>query len=375
MRRVLSNLGLVALFACGSAEDTPPGTPPSTPGPTPTPAPVEVETRLGVMTFNIANGAGDAFRTPEIRKKQGALVARSGPDVVGMQEVDVNAVRSGDVDTAAAVAVEIAPGFDACTFDIGAAPHVRGDGTRVARCTAGAIVFGAGFRADDPFAAASDGTPSGIIDDDTSIDPASVDRGADAFYGNAFVVRAPWSLVGSYTVTLAVTPDDPGAPASLVERLSRAELDAETLASLAAHNEAARHARGVEPRSVLVVRVGRESSPTFSVLTTHLEAGDEAPLRRAQLAGVIAVARAERIHSANRVVVMGDFNMPAFDVEPGLGMAGFVRAAPPNVEGDLDQVWVDATLALDGVERVLTEGASDHGAAPSAVVRSTSTAP
>ena len=365
MGRALSSFAVVALLGCGSTDC---GT-----GADDAAAPSREgdarDARFAAMTLNIANGAGDSFRTAESRTRQGGFIARMSVDVVAMQEVDIGVDRSGDVDTVAGVASAVASGFERCTFEIEGAPHVRRDGTRLARCAGGAIAFGIGFRADDRFAAASNGAPSGIMDGDTSLNPTGVDRGEDAFYGNALLVRAPWGIDASYTVALPISEAGPNLPSGVLDRLARGDLDDDVVADLAVHNEAVRRQQGIEPRSVLVARIRLGTAPSFSVLSTHLESGGTKALRDAQLGAVVAVARAEQLRSRNRVVVMGDFNMPASGATPGMVAAGFVHAAPPNAEADIDQIWVDGTLAVEAVARPPTEGVSDHAVAPTATLR------
>lgn len=67
---------------------------------------------------------------------------------------------------------------------------------------------------------------------------------------------------------------------------------------------------------------------------------------------------------------MGDFNMPASDVGRSMVASGFVRAAPPNAEADIDQIWIDGALEVEAVARPPTDGVSDHAVAPTATVRS-----
>jgi endonuclease/exonuclease/phosphatase family metal-dependent hydrolase len=354
MRHALLVGALAAILGCATDEEEEPLV---APGP------------VTLMTLNIASGAGDAFRTAESRVKQGAFVARSAAELVGLQEVDVGVDRSGNLDTVASVAAAAAPGFGACTFAVGDPPHMRLDGTRLARCGAGAIVFGTGFRADDPFAPNGDGTPSGIMDVDRSLNPTGVDRGADAFYGNALIVRAPWEVEAAYTVALPMDASGPSAPAALLDRLAREDPDDDAIAALAAHNDAARHQRGIEPRSALVVRVRKSTTTTLSVITTHLEASGPIELRRAQLDAVVAIARAEQQKSNHHVVVMGDFNMVPADAQPSLIAGGFVRATPPEPVADIDQIWFDPAFSVDAAKRVPTEGVTDHTHAALATLR------
>lgn len=349
---VVSVATFAVAFGCGSSEEpvlAPPG-------------------EASVMSFNIASGAGDRFRTAQSRLAQGALVADAGADVVALQEVDVDVDRSGNVDTAAAVAAAVAPGFGSCALDVAAPPHLRPDGTRLARCEAGAIVFGVGFRGDDPFAAASDGTPSGIMDADDSLGPTGVDRGRDAAYGNALIVRAPWRVEAAYTVALPIDPAGPVADAALLDRLRQGPAG-DALAALAAHNEAIRRQRGIEPRSVLVVRVTKPGTTPLTVLTTHLESAGASEVRRAQLAALTAIARAEQRRADAHLVVAGDLNMPPSEAQPAMTEAGFVLAAPPAATVEIDQIWAGAGVVVETAARIPTGGASDHAEATSARLR------
>ncbi len=320
-----------------------------------------------LMTLNVASGAGDSFRTAENRKKQSAFVARSAAEVVGLQEVDVGVERSGKIDTAASVAASLA--FGTCTFAVDAAPHMRADGTRLTRCTAGSIVFGLGFRASDLFAADAAGIPSGIMDSDPSLNPTGVDRSPDALYGNALIVSAPWEVVATYTVALPIDALGPSASAELLERLAQEGPPDDAIAAIAEHNEATRRQRGIEPRSALVVRVRKPGTTAISVITTHLESSGTSDLRRAQLDAVLAIARGEQRISNHDVVVMGDFNMAVTATEPSLVAAGFVRATPPEASADIDQMWIDPALVADATRRVSTEGVTDHGFTALATVR------
>jgi len=355
MRREGTLLFLFALFA-GAAGCDDARTSVADPGP------------VTLMTLNVASGAGDRFRTAAARSSQGSFIARSGVEIVGMQEVDLQTDRSGNMDVASSIARGMGPGFDACTFADPAEPHMSADGTRLARCVAGTVVFGTGFRGDDRFSAGPDGTPTGILDVDVSLNPTGADRGADAFYGNALVVRSPWEVLGAYTVALPIDGALPGAPPELLDQLAASAPHAGAIAALAVHNVAVRTHRGVEPRSALVARVRRPGTRARTIIVTHLEAYGTPQLRNAQLDAVIAIAHAEqRGEQGRRVLVIGDFNMTPNLAAPRLRPAGFVYAAP-NGSTDIGQIWVDAALTTDLAALVPTEGASDHGVAAMATV-------
>jgi endonuclease/exonuclease/phosphatase family metal-dependent hydrolase len=348
------------------------------PEPEPTGAPPDPRA-MTVMSFNMASGAGDRFRTAANRRAQGVFLGRSAPDVVGLQEVDLGVDRSGDADTAHELAAALAGGSGVgdCTFDVPAVPHVRADGTRIARCAFGATVFGVGFRADDTFAAGKDALPSGIMDADPSDGAVGVDRSSDAFYGNALVVRAPWEVASAYDLALPIDAAGPSAPPALLAELARdarddrLDVDAGALSRLAAHNEAVRGQRGVEPRAALVVRVHRRDAGErahFTVITTHLESAGTQALRLAQLSSVADVVRAERAGLA-RVVVAGDFNALPDVVAAVLGAVGLVHAAPADATPEIDQIWVDVGLAVELAALPATGGTSDHARAVLARVR------
>lgn len=346
--------------------------------PEPTGAPPDPRA-MTVMSFNMASGAGDRFRTAANRRAQGVFLGRSAPDVVGLQEVDLGVDRSGGADTAHEVAAALAGGvgFGDCTFDVPAVPHVRADGTRIARCAFGATVFGVGFRADDLFAAGKDGVPSGIMDADPSDGTVGVDRSPDAFYGNALVVRAPWEVASAYDLALPIDAAGPSAPPALLAELARdardarddgLDVDAGALSRLAAHNEAVRGQRGIEPRAALVVRVRRPGGAHFTVITTHLESAGTPALRLAQLSSIADVVRAERAGLA-RVVVAGDFNAPPDVVVAVLGAVGLVHAAPADATPEVHQIWVDVGLAVELAALPATVGTSDHARAVVARLR------
>lgn len=359
------------ITAVGCSRDEPRAGPAVDAGPGGDAGPGAPRVPVALATLNIASGAGDRYRTLAHRAKQGAFLAATGAEVLALQEVDLGTDRSGNADTAAAVAAGVAQGFGSCAFAVEAAPHFSADGTRLARCAAGAIVFGIGFRADDPFSPAPDGTPSGIMDVDESIDPKGVDRGADAWFGNAAIVRAPWEVAEAYTVALPSDAAGSAPRAELLAALAKEARDEAAIAELAAHNLKARTGRSIEPRSALVVRLRAPGTDAgagtggYTVITTHLESAGTAALRAAQLDAVVAIAVAERTAASRRVVVMGDFNMQAAEAEPALKRAAFVVTSA----AEIDQIWVDASLSLEASARVPTEGASDHAYAASARVR------
>lgn len=311
---------------------------------TPAVAPPDVALRL--QTLNIANGAGDRFRTSEMRPRQAALIAEA--DLVALQEVDVGVFRSGNTNTGVVVG-----GLGDCAMAIAATPHLSPDG--VLRCSsdAGTVLFGLGFRGNDVFGTDGSGVPGGIMDADSSLNPTSVDRSPDALFGNALVVRR--ARVES-AVVVALPMDASPPPLERYAALANGPPD-----ELAAHNLAIRFTPGIEPRSVLVVRVDQRS---LSVLATHLESGSQAALRAAQLSAVVAIARGEQA-KGRRVVLMGDLNMIPSEATSALRDAGFTHAVGTGA----DQVWVENVLSVTSPEDRPTEGASDHAFAPVATIR------
>lgn len=307
-------------------------------------APPDVALRL--QTLNIANGAGDRFRTSEMRPRQAALIAEA--DLAALQEVDVGVVRSGNTNTALALG-----GLGDCAMAVAALPHLSPDGVLACSSDAGTVLFGLGFRGNDVFGTDGSGVPGGIIDGDTSLNPTSVDRSAGALFGNALVVRR--ARVDS-AVVVALPMDSAPPPLERYASLANGPLD-----ELAAHNLAMRFTPGIEPRSVLVVRLDQRA---LSVLATHLESGSQAALRAAQLNALVAIAKGEQ-GQARRVVLMGDLNMSPDEAALALTDAGFRHAVGPGA----DQVWVESVLAVTSPEDRPTEGASDHAFAPVATIR------
>jgi len=314
---------------------------------------------LTLLTLNLANGAGDVYRTPAARAREAAFVAGTGAQLVALEEVDLDVERSGRVDCAREVAA-----IDCTVSD----PPFTPDGVR--RCTGAgaAVLFGRAFQGDDPYDATS-GIPSGIIDDDPSINPPGTDRSAAASFGDALIARV--GVTDAYVVELptdaAQVADDP-----LFADLARDPPSEAARATLAARNVTLRQGPAIEPRVVLVTRVPRVGARTLSVLVTHLESADPSGAVRArQLDRVLAVAKAERAGPPARdVVVLGDFNQAASDSAAPMSAAGLRQAAGPlDDRSVIDQIWIDETLALVGADLVPTGGVSDHAFAARAVVR------
>jgi endonuclease/exonuclease/phosphatase family metal-dependent hydrolase len=318
-------------------------------------------TSLTLLTINIANGAGDVWRSAEVRARQAAFVAAQHANLVGMEEIDVDVERSFHADTGADVLAL------ACTVTT---PAYTADGVR--RCSApdGTYLFGRAITGADTYAL-EDGLPAGIPDHDDTVPPAGTDRSPDAAYGVALGARG-LDVSDAYTVGLPTQadqpPDDP-----LFTELATSGPDSPARLELAARNLALRMLPALEPRTALVTRLGRLDAPPLSVVVTHLEIAAFADINANQLARVVAVARAERIGPpARNVIVMGDFNEGTFGHADALGNIGLRRALePPSSSlGDrLDQIWVDADLLILDTEQVSTMGLSDHAVAVRATIR------
>lgn len=308
-------------------------------------APADAPPRFGLMTLNVANGAGDRYRTAMTRTVQQSFIAQS--TVVALQEVDVGVTRSGDVNTALVLA---GPEFEGCHFQVAQAPHLSADGALRCDSAAGTVLFGLSLRGSD-----AAGMPLGITDEDLSLNPKSVDRGFDALYGNALILRgAAAEFVAVVGLPADAAPPEPGAYAALV---------ASTPERRASHNLDIRSRPGLEPRSALLARLSRRGAPTLSVINVHLSSGDVEPLRLTQLGAVVEMAQAERA-SGRELVVMGDLNLSVAQAASRLSDAGFVSASSVA----LDQLWVDSALTLLDANDVPGEGATDHAYAITAIV-------
>lgn len=296
---------------------------------------------LRAMSLNVACGAGDRFRTDENRRRLAALV--EDVEVAALQEVDVGVERSGRVDTARAVAA-----LDACR-----SMSESGDG--VTRCDGQGVtvLFGLAFQADDAFSADDAGVPAGIPDSDPSLTPTGTDRSPTARFGNALIVRGH-AIESAIVVALPLVSGP-------VDSSDYEALAAGSFEQRAAYNLKIRSSPGIEPRSALIARLGRQRS----VLVTHLEAGSAVrELRLAQLQAVAALALAEKAKGRSPII-LGDLNLSSDEAAETLVPAGFALA---RAEG-ADQLWVDAQLEFDSGESRPTEGASDHAFAVGATVR------
>lgn len=323
-----------------------------------------------VMTLNIANGAGEKYRTAANRAAQAALIREAGASVVGFQEVDVGVQRTGNVNTALEIARLVNPAFDA--FANGG-PVARGDwaqrpagtgvlsgadGTTVFQTAQGSLITGESFSGDD--------RGSGVAGD----------KGADAIYGNAIYVGAPNRVVEAYTVSLphsAGVNDPPPLSRAELRTLAAGPLSPETRSALGERNEAIRHRSGIEPRSALVARVEGPDGVQRTIINLHLSVGrDHEALRQKQLAFVSELIRAEREADPPReVLLMGDFNDDVADVAKGLAPAGMQRVVGGRKDSfaNIDQVWVSPGMVTDTSAQVKTRGVSDHPHAGYTVLR------
>src|SRR6478735_516830 len=153
--------------------------------------------KLTLLTVNIANGAGDLYRSSEMRRQQARFVAASDASIVAMQEVDIDVERSFHTDTGDDVL-----GL-ACAV---AQPAFSPDGVR--RCSGpdGSYLFGRAFQGDDTYALV-DGLPAGISDGDDTVPPSGTDRTPGAQYGDALGVRG-LAVDDAYAVGLPTQPEE-----------------------------------------------------------------------------------------------------------------------------------------------------------------------
>ena len=312
---------------------------------------------ISLLSFNMANGAGDVYRTPDSRMRQAEFIAQSGAQLVALQEVDLNVQRSGWVDTARALSE-----LDCLVKQ----PEFSPDGVRRCIGTSGQVIFARAFAGNDPFDLQC-GLPSGIPDVDTSLNPTSVDRSPTASFGNALLVLGDLDVTEVYAVAL---PDDASQIADdpLFSALGAGSVTDDERAELGARNLALRQGPAIEPRVVLVVRIARANTNPLSVLVTHLE--NEAPLdlKLRQLERVIAVARAERVGPpARQAVILGDFNATPAVTSAPLEAAGFVLVAGDS--SSVDQLWTDRGLVVVSAAEVSTNGVSDHANATHATIQ------
>lgn len=321
-----------------------------------------------VMTLNLANGAGEGYRTPENRAKQAALIADARASVVGFQEVDAGVDRTRDVNTALDVVRRLNPAFDPFFSGppvpvvdlhapvVGTALRQGADGTRLYQTPNATLILGESFSGDDR--------------------PVAGDGGADATYGNALYVAAPNRVAEAYTVVLphSVSSDSPPtADRQQLTALAHGGVTAEERAALGARNEGIRDAAASEPRTALVARLVGPDGKERTIINVHLAAGKEnESLRQKQLAYLADLVRAEAGGSpAREVLVMGDFNDSTTDVGRGLEPAGLRRVVGGKKEsfGNIDQVWVTGGMTTDTSAQVKTRGVTDHPHAGYTVLR------
>ncbi|WP_426731780.1 endonuclease/exonuclease/phosphatase family protein [Myxococcus faecalis] len=326
----------------------------------------DIQNGTGVLTLNLANGAGSEYRTAKNREEQAELIRETGATIAGFQEVDIGVDRSGNANTALDIARHLNPAFEA--FKSGTVPTVGlhedapatairkgADGTTLYQTPEGTLVTGESFSGDD-----------------RSI---KGDTGADATYGNAIYVGAPDKVVDAYTVTLPAA--ESGGPAVSTKEdlaaLGDGKLTESERKALGERNEALRKNSPSEPRTALVTRVVGPDGQEKSIINVHLAAGKEgAGLREKQLQFLAEVARAEaKGPPARELVVMGDFNDSTENVGKALEGAGLHRVVGgKKANGDnFDQVWVSGGLDTHNAAQVKTDGVSDHAHAGYAIIR------
>lgn len=325
---------------------------------------------LGVLSLNLANGAGDRYRTPANRAAQAALLREAGASVVGFQEVDTGVGRSGDVATAVDVVRHLNPAFEIFAapgsppvvdlHDASPATAIRrgADGTTLYQTPSGTLISGASFSGDD--------RGGGVAGD----------RGADATYGNALYVAAPHRVVDAYTIAVphsAASDAPPVAGHEQLAQLADGNLTREERTALGDTNDAIRRGARTEPRTALIARVTGPDGKERTIINVHLAAGREhEALRQKQLSFLADVISAEqRGPPAREIVLMGDFNDSVSDVGRVLEPIGMRREVGGRTEGirNIDQIWVSRATEADTSAQVKTNGVSDHPHAAHTVVR------
>jgi endonuclease/exonuclease/phosphatase family metal-dependent hydrolase len=313
--------------------------------PPPPPQPPSVVTAL---SFNLANGAGDDYRTAAQRAAQRRFLDASGAGLVALQEVDSFVLRSGDVD----VLREVTP-FDCEPADWST------DGVRTCAGDGGVSLMARALCGPDPYANDAQGVPAGIPGG------GSTDRRASACYGVALVVRNPLRVTSAFTLGLPNSLDGGVVDDELDALLTAPELTQATRDRLGAHNAQLRRGPAIEPRTALVAHVARPHGAPLAVIAVHFEPVRSGDLAQHQLARVRSLVRWER-QRGRGVILLGDFNLTPAQASAVLADAGVVRAVEPAaVERPLiDQVWLDSALVPRRSEQRSTDGTSDHLTAP-----------
>jgi endonuclease/exonuclease/phosphatase family metal-dependent hydrolase len=308
----------------------------------PAPAP------LTLLTINIANGAGAAYRTPDNRARQAAFVASTGANVVGMEEVDFNVDRSSHADTGAEVVAL------PCTV---VAPEFSPDGVRRCDGDKGSYLFAIAIRGDDTYQIV-DGQPIGIEYD------GGTDRSHDAASGVGVGVLG-FAVSDAYAVILPTAADQP-ADEPLFAALGASDAGSPARAQLADRNLSLRMQPALDPRVALVVRIERPGAAPLSIIETHTEISEFPDIGATQLTTALAIARSERSGPpARRIALMGDFNLATVGRDADLQAIGLRRALDASVsEGDReDQLWVDSALRVSDTHELPTMGVTDHAVA------------
>ncbi|MFP2928125.1 endonuclease/exonuclease/phosphatase family protein [Pyxidicoccus sp. 3LG] len=331
------------------------------------------ETRggTGVLTINIASGAGPDYTDPKNREAQAELIRQTDASIIAFQEVDVNVERSGDVNTALDIIARVDERFrvfidgDVPTHDINdpLAPvtSIRegADGTTLYQSPAGTLVTGESFSTDNR-----------AIGDDRGDENAT--------YGNAIFVAPPQQVSEAYTVALPSLYDPNtkndrgpyltrGASPEELAALADGKLTEAERNRLMRDNERIRDlsnsgdASASEPRSALVTRVTNPDGTEQTLINVHI-AVDPKELREAQLRYVAELAAAESKGPPEReVVLMGDFNAYASEVEPIFREAGLERVVGGDSDshGNIDQIWTTSGVNTRNSAQVETEVSYD----------------
>lgn len=313
--------------------------------PPPPPPPPSVVTAL---SLNLANGAGDEYRTPAQRDAQRRFLDASGAELVALQEVDSFVLRSGDAD----VAREVTP-FDCVPGEWSP------DGVRGCVGEGGVSLMARALCGPDPYANDEKGVPAGIPGGGTT------DRRPSACYGIALVIRNTLTVTNAFTLGLPNSFDGGVVDDELDALLTAPELTQPTRDRLAAHNAQLRLGPAIEPRTALVAHVSRAHGTPLAVIVVHFEPVRSGDLAQHQLSRVRSLARWER-ERGRRVVLLGDFNLTPEQASAVLSDAGVVRAVEPAAVARplIDQVWLDLALTPRRAEQRSTEGTSDHPTSP-----------
>ncbi|MDP1916337.1 MAG: endonuclease/exonuclease/phosphatase family protein [Myxococcales bacterium] len=313
--------------------------------PLPPPQPPSVVTAL---SLNLANGAGDEYRSAAQRAAQRRYLDASGAELLALQEVDSFVLRSGDVD----VVREVTP-FECEPGDWSA------DGVRRCVGDGGVSLMARAICGPDPYANNAQGVPAGIPGGGTT------DRRATACYGVALVVRNPLRVTSAFTLGLPNSLDGGVVDDDLDALSTGPELSPSAIERLAAHNTGIRRGPAIEPRTALVAHVARAHGTPLAVIAIHLEPVRSGDLAQHQLARVRSFVRWER-ERGRRVILLGDFNLTPSQASDVLSDAGLVRAREASAMEvpRIDQVWLDPALTPGRVEQRSTDGTSDHPTAP-----------